>query len=136
MASVPDKRRQVGGQLMGVTAGTADIPMPFGREIFLLRVDVAGTAYYDIKSVAETLEVGQELVLKREPDNPHDALAIEILTLGQMKLGYVPRADNPVLARLMDAGKTLSARLAGCGSQDEAAEGWIEASLDISLKDL
>ena len=53
------------------------------------------------------------LRFQRQPQNPHDALAIEVYVAGPepFKLGYVPRKHNPVLARLMDAGKELTARL-------------------------
>jgi hypothetical protein len=59
--------------------------------------------------------VGTPLALQREPDNTLDALAIEVFWLAvageRVKLGYVPRKHNLVLARLMDAGKELTARL-------------------------
>ncbi|MBF0335785.1 MAG: HIRAN domain-containing protein [Alphaproteobacteria bacterium] len=73
---------------------------------------VAGTAYYRAVDLAASLAPGQTLILRRQPDNPHDPLAIEVLTASGDKLGYVPRAANPPYARLMDAGHIVNARIA------------------------
>ena len=43
----------------------------------------------------------------REPKNGHDELAILVKDEKKHKLGYIPRSDNHVMARLMDAGKLL-----------------------------
>ncbi len=85
------------------------------REVVLLDSFIAGTAYYEWKDARNWLEVGDELQLRREPGNIHDARAIEVLTAGGVKLGYVPRADNQPIAALMDAGQTLTARLTATG---------------------
>ena len=58
------------------------------------------------------LVVGETLVLRREPSNPYDALAIEVLTRSGFKLGYVPRRDNEPFARLIDDGRSVIARVA------------------------
>ena len=71
---------------------------------------VAGTVYYDAEAAADRLRSGQRLALRRQPENPYDALAIEIRGPEGHKLGYVPRRCNEMPARLMDAGKRLSAR--------------------------
>lgn len=81
------------------------------ERLLLVATHVAGTAYYEAEAVRDGLRPGEALALRREPGNPHDALAIEVLTRGGRKLGYVPRADNPALARLMDAGETLIAEV-------------------------
>ena len=47
----------------------------------------------------------------RQPANPHDELAIAVHAQSGALLGYVPRDDNAIPARLMDAGKILFARL-------------------------
>ena len=79
------------------------------REILLARMHVAGTAYYDAEVVADRLSSGQRLALRRQPENRYDALAIEVLGPEGHKLGYVPRGRNEMPARLMDAGRRLSA---------------------------
>ncbi|WP_051286393.1 HIRAN domain-containing protein [Megalodesulfovibrio gigas] len=109
MADIAVAFSGLSGQLMGATAGTVEIAIPFTAEIFLIDTHIAGLAYY---AAAEALTVEGEppaLTLRREPGNPYDALAIEVLTADGKKLGYVPRKINPILARLMDAGKMLGA---------------------------
>lgn len=56
------------------------------------------------------MKVGDPLMLVREPDNPHDAKAVRVEWRGQ-KLGYVPRRENADIARLMDNGTKLEARI-------------------------
>jgi hypothetical protein len=98
-------------QLMAATFGQAPIPSPLAREIFLLDTRIAGVWYENRREAAEKLPVGCRLTLIRRPDNTHDGLAIEIHAPGGELLGYVPRDDNPIPARLMDAGKLLFAQL-------------------------
>lgn len=88
------------------------LPMPFVREIFLLETKVAGTSHVDeIEKIAQNLEIREFVVMKREPENPHDELAILILNENGRKVGYVPREKNEVIARLMDAGKFIFGRV-------------------------
>jgi hypothetical protein len=134
MAFLPDKKSGMTGQLMGLTIGKVDILMPFGKEIFLINTHVAGTGHYDVSLALDKLKQEKTLVLRRQPTNPHDELAIEIFTSSGEKLGYVPRKDNPVVARLMDAGKIISATLSYC--DNEANGEWVEMNVDISLKDI
>lgn len=75
--------------------------------ILLLESHVAGTAYYDATALMAGLCCGQGLVLRRQPTNRYDTMAIEVLVADGGKLGYVPRRHNQPLARLMDAGKSL-----------------------------
>ncbi len=84
---------------------------PFAREIMLIECHIAGTSHRDVKTVEPSLAPGAFLVLQREPANPHDPLAIMIFDEAGHHLGYVPRAKNEALARLMDAGKLLFGKL-------------------------
>ena len=52
-----------------------------------------------------------KLILKREPENRFDENAILVLDEQKRKLGYIPEKDNIVFARLMDAGKYLTAKV-------------------------
>ncbi len=83
---------------------------PMIREIRLFDSFIAGTTHLADKSPLETVAVGDELTMQRE-DNPHDRHAIMILNSEKKKLGYVPKKDNLVFARLMDAGKILKAKI-------------------------
>ncbi len=53
-----------------------------------------------------------------------------MLTQGRTKLGYVPKNRNPVLARLMDAGKLLAAEVYTVGTW----EGWGTPSVEVRLR--
>lgn len=81
------------------------------RGCTLVETWVAGTPYYDAATVQASLELNQQLVLRREPHNPHDAQAVEILTRDMAKLGYVPRRCNTGIARRMDAGVELTCHI-------------------------
>jgi len=71
---------------------------------------VAGFQFHEGKQVWDHLKVGDPLVLVREPDNPHDARAVRVEWKGHM-LGYVPRAENDAVARQLDRGNKLEARI-------------------------
>jgi hypothetical protein len=92
--------------------GQDGLPLPFVREIFLLETHVAGTSFVDqIKTIDKDLGPREFVILKREPGNRYDDLAILILDPQGRKLGYVPKSRNEVLARLMDAGKLIFGRV-------------------------
>jgi hypothetical protein len=81
-----------------------------GRAVLLESI-VAGTWYYQAVSVMASLKPGTAIVLSREPDNPHDPLAVAVLTRQGAKLGYVPRACNLGVALRLDQGVALEARV-------------------------
>jgi hypothetical protein len=58
------------------------------------------------------MKVGDRLQLVREPDNPYDSNAVRVDWRGAV-LGYVPRRDNAAVARQLDRGAALEARVAG-----------------------
>lgn len=105
---------------------------PFAKEIFLIETHVAGTSHVPALEIAATLTTGDSLVLRREQENPHDPLAILILTGNGEKLGYVPRDRNEILARLMDAGKFLIARLESKEWQGD----WLRVAARVFLRDV
>jgi hypothetical protein len=109
------------------------ISLPYDVDILLLECYVAGTSYVeDIESIEPSLEAGAILLCRREPSNEHDALAILVLDAQGRKLGYVPRAKNEVLARLMDAGKNIYARLVS----KEWQESWLRLGVEVRLHEL
>lgn len=71
---------------------------------------VAGFRYHDGKEVWDSLKVGDALALIREPDNPYDGNAVRVEWRGRM-LGYVPRRDNGAVARMLDRGTKLEAKI-------------------------
>ena len=75
----------------------------------LCRCFIAGFQFHQGRAVLPTLVAGEPLVLQREPLNPHDSLAIAVLTAAGGKLGYLPRRLNEIPATLMDSGHSLAA---------------------------
>jgi HIRAN domain len=71
---------------------------------------VAGFQFHEGKRVWDQLKVGDALTLVREPDNSHDTRAVRVEWNGHM-LGYVPRAENDAVARQLDRGNKLEARI-------------------------
>ena len=70
---------------------------------------LAGSQYYALSSVWGDIRPGDKLLLKREPENRHDANAVRVEWNGH-QLGYVPRAENRALAAAMDRGDKVEAR--------------------------
>ena len=88
----------------------SEVIKPLRQEIHLFDTYIAGTTYLKDKSVLETIQVGDSLILQRE-DNKFDENAILVMNTDRKKLGYVPEKDNIVFSRLMDAGKLLMAKI-------------------------
>ena len=83
---------------------------PLVTEIHLFDTFIAGTSYLEDTSVLDEIAAGDKLRLRRE-DNKFDEKAILVLDAQNRKLGYIPRKDNVVFSRLMDAGKLLMAKI-------------------------
>lgn len=102
--------------LLRVAAATPSlarmVARPASRELLLIDSFVAGTRYYEADRLRDRLPMGLSLALRREPGNRYDRLAVEVLTRGGAKLGYVPRGDNEAVSRLLDSGRTVAARIA------------------------
>ena len=112
--------------------GEISIPKPFERDIFLFDTYVAGTSHIEgMEELEPHLQTGDRLGFFREPDNQYDAQAIVIKTADGVKIGYVPRQDNVIFARLMDAGKLLFGRI----SEKEKKGKWVKISIDIFLRE-
>lgn len=84
---------------------------PLTNEILLFDSYIAGTTHIKDESVFDEIKEGDKLILQREPDNRFDENAILVLNSKSQKLGYIPEKDNIVFARLMDAGKYLTAKI-------------------------
>ena len=106
------------------------MPVLFERDIFLFDTYVAGTSHVEgIEALESQLREGERLAFFREPENPYDAQAIVIKTTDGVKIGYVPRQDNVIFARLMDAGKLLFGKI----TEKEKKGKWVRISIDIFL---
>ncbi|MBT7899472.1 MAG: restriction endonuclease [Candidatus Marinimicrobia bacterium] len=108
------------------------LPMPFVQEIYLLKTHIAGTTFLDLEEVEPTLKDQELLIFKREPTNKSDKIAILILTESGQKLGYVPRDQNSIMARLMDAGKILFGKL----EKKEWVNSWLKLNIRIYMREI
>jgi hypothetical protein len=81
-----------------------------GTRILIQSSPVAGFQFHEGKRLWDQLQVGDALTLVRESDNLHDARAVRVEWKGHM-LGYVPRAENDAIARQLDRGNKLEARI-------------------------
>ena len=111
-----------------------DLPMPFEQTVFLTDCHLAGTEEIDdILVKTQDVDAGTPLVLKRAATvDAADARAVSVETSSGTCLGYVPRRYGAVMARLMDAGKQLNAKVVG-----KALEGhWLDITISIEMKEV
>jgi hypothetical protein len=90
---------------------------------------IAGFAYHDGPGMVEQLRAGVRLDVKEEFNNPHDRHAVA-LYLGSCHLGYVPRAENRHLARLIRQGARLESRILAVHPDHDA---WDKVRVEINL---
>ncbi len=121
-----------GTGLMGLIHGQGGltIPKPFAHDIFLFDSHVAGTTFIEgIEELEPHLKIDDRLDFFREPDNPYDKKAIVIKNTDGVKVGYVPREDNVIFSRLMDAGKLLFGKI----THKEMKGKWLNIKIKIYL---
>lgn len=109
------------------------LAFPFITEIQLMECYVAGTTFReDIGKIEPELKKDDLLVLKREPDNEHDKLAIAIYDKGERRIGYIPQRKNEILARLMDAGKIVFGKIESKKWQNS----WLNINILVYMRDM
>jgi len=91
---------------------------------------LAGFRYYEGTALWTEMRPGDRLDLVREPDNPHDANAIRVLWKGQL-LGYLPRRENAAVARQLDRGAPVEARIT---QLRESRNPWQRIAFDVLVK--
>jgi len=91
----------------GYTPHTDTLP---GRRVLLKELPLAGFEYHRGEGIWPFLAIGAPVRLKREPFNMHDRNAIAVWFHND-RIGYVPKRENLLLARLMDNGERLEARI-------------------------
>lgn len=101
--------RRIGG-VMWFVAASAMAGQDSSSKMILQASPLAGFQHYAGRALFPLMAVGQPLALLREPANPHDAKAVRVEWNG-IQIGYAPRADNVDLARLMDRGAPVAARI-------------------------
>lgn len=124
-------RRMLFKSLLGGVGAAVAAPVAGAekRRVLIQELPVAGFQFHEGDYVWSSLRVGQTIKLAREPSNIHDSLAVAVYS-GGAQLGYVPRAENAVVARMMDRGERLEARIERL-SVDENP--WNRVAISISL---
>ncbi len=97
--------------------------------ILLQDSPLAGFQYHEGKTLWPHMKVGDMLTLVREPDNTHDAKAVRVEWQGH-KIGYVPRRENAAVARFMDGGQVLTARISRLA---EVRDPWSRVRFEILI---
>lgn len=113
----------------GQAAQTAD-PATLHRDIVLLDAMIAGWQYHQGDQIWNLLQNDTPLTLSREPKNPYDERAIAVFAAG-VKLGYVPRVHNTVLACLIDQNVPLNAHVLW---KNKEAQPWERLAVRISMQ--
>jgi hypothetical protein len=91
---------------------------------------LAGFQYYEGKGLWDMMHIGDTLQLVREPQNKHDANAVRVEWRGEM-LGYVPRRENSDVARQMDHGAPVKARIV---KLKEARNPWQRIEFEVYVE--
>ena len=110
-----------------------EMPVAFQQVVFLTNCHLAGTnEIADVKDTIDGVKDGESLVLRRTATDPTDIRAVSVETASGTLIGYVPRRYGAVMARLMDAGKLLSARLIG----RDCDEQWTDITVAIEMREV
>lgn len=112
-------------------AGIILSPKPGGKSPswLLNRCWIAGFAYHDGPLVRNQLRVDDSLEVRADFSNPHDRHAIGLWHQGSM-IGYVPRSENRHLARLIQQGASLHARIL---ELPPGADAWNAVRIEIGF---
>jgi hypothetical protein len=98
------------------------------RSILIQESPLAGFPFYAGEMILPSLSVGDELRLVREAFNVHDSNAVAVYVHDE-QLGYVPRVENTTVARMLDQGERLEARISELSDEDA----WERVRFTISL---
>jgi len=104
-------------------------PRPPRRRL-LQTSPLAGFQYHQGWQFWSCLKPGHPLRLLRERTNPHDPHAVAVYWL-DAHLGYLPRKQNVEVARLLDRGRYLVARIA---ELKESPDPWQRIGIEVYLE--
>ena len=98
--------------IKGAENNNKTLPSPTGdmQQKILLETYIAGYQHHEGKRVEKLLKPGISLNMVREPQNQYDCNAIAMF-FKNIKIGYIPAADNTVLANMLDSHLLLTARI-------------------------
>ena len=98
--------------------------------IIVQQSPLAGFQYYEGRDLWNMMRVGDNLLLQREPQNTHDSNAVRVLWRNEM-LGYIPRRENSDVARQMDRGAPVKARIV---QLKEARNPWQRIEFEVYVE--
>ncbi len=119
--------------ILALALATAVLPavaQATDARIIVQQSPLAGFQYYEGKGLWDMMHVGDTLKLVREPRNPHDPNAVRVEWRGEM-LGYVPRRENSDVARQMDHGAPVRARIV---KLKEARNPWQRMEFEVYVE--
>lgn len=76
----------------------------------LITTNIAGLQYYHGIENLSNFKINDKVQLKRESENIHDKYAIAVYW-NNLKIGFIPRNNNKVLANLIDSRKILHSEI-------------------------
>lgn len=92
------------------------------HRFYLLQSFVRGFRFYEGLNLLDTMHEGDLLEMVREDDNEYDPKAIA-LYFNKSKIGFIPKEDNDILSKLMDADVVkLQAEIAHLNKEAQAWE--------------
>ncbi|WP_167855447.1 HIRAN domain-containing protein [Hymenobacter fodinae] len=109
------------------------MPTSSPEPLILLECLVAGTTHRTgLREMEPHLQPNQGLALQREPDSSYDDWAVRVYTTGPNAfwLGYLPEGRNETVARLLDAGYPVVARL----THKAWEEDWLHLEIEVLLE--
>jgi len=78
------------------------------KSLMFKEVIVKGTKFENRQKIADLVNPGDILEMRREPENPYDPNAVALLFRGE-QVGYIPREIARQIAPLMDEGQKFTA---------------------------
>jgi hypothetical protein len=106
----PHARIRTGLLAATLLFAAAAAAQPLQARIVMQSSPLAGFRHYEAPNLWDEIRPGDPLTLVREADNPYDRNAVRV-EWRSFKLGYVPRAQNAAVARQLDRGTPLAARV-------------------------
>lgn len=92
------------------------------REFFIMGIRYNTLCEGKDCTLLPNVDVGDELIFDKEPNNKEDANAIRILTKENTILGYVPRYYNSAILERLNKGMTYSCKIVEIRRDQECSE--------------
>lgn len=108
-------RREVNAGLLttAIALAASGRMLARGRGTVLFDFAIAGGYYHGLAKAAGLIARGETLLLRAEPANPYDSNAVAVHRADGTMLGYIPRAANAPVARLLAGGARIDAEVVG-----------------------